>query len=695
MRKSDSSWIDVHAPDAWNDEEETFFDCPVFLVGDCNCGYRSYVSKIDDLSRSHFISESLHVSRQNHLLERTGDWLIDSCKFREWLDPKGSPLLWLHGKAGKGKSMLTSAILDSLKTSIRYGDVLTFFFYDGRFKGFNLARNILGEMLVGLLSQLQPGESRESLDSLSADLCTVGDKLSVSQMKFFFSAIRHSLKSHQTLWIVLDGLDEVEDSRRGPNEVLGALLRLATTYDPEHRIKCFISSRPAYLSGRMLWDCIQVDLDLEVSARNDLKRYVNETVQMLPLSKRSVQPPDFVEELVTRANGVFLWVALVVRSLLAEADNWNNTQRHSEMSDLSGIYRHMFNLIPKENCSTALIMLGHVVAAARPLSITELGGFMELDSDLTASDIARLSGGLLTMQKGQRVSLVHFSAREFIPLFPGANESIARTCVKALHPHDLAQTFGLSVEETAVRGADQASKIRSYVCHYWKFHYLLAEPQSNSLPGLLHSYLKGGVKNKLINSSVTNTAPESHFLALNQPEFRHTANMVLRAACHNGFPKLAKLGLQLGATEHVSTSYTESLLHLAVKVGDIGVIASLINYGADVNQRDQAGLTPLYFAAISANREIVELLCRHESVSFDSTLSMGSQTSEHSPDRADGILDKGGQPHHLLTILKLSVTMLNRCSHCLGIRPEYTVSDSKPQSTGFIDAHTLRAPDNI
>jgi ankyrin repeat protein len=49
-------------------------------------------------------------------------------------------------------------------------------------------------------------------------------------------------------------------------------------------------------------------------------------------------------------------------------------------------------------------------------------------------------------------------------------------------------------------------------------------------------------------------------------------------------------------------------IHQAAKSGDLAAVKQLLNDGADVNEKDQNGWTPLHWAAWKGNNEIVVLL---------------------------------------------------------------------------------------
>ncbi|KAH9959684.1 hypothetical protein BC827DRAFT_1156241 [Russula dissimulans] len=84
--------------------------------------------------------------------EGTGVWFTESGIFKDW-KVCGS-LLWLYGKPGSGKSVLTSAIIRDIKDHCDIGSAyMAYFFFDFRDKEKQNARALLTSILVQLSNQ--------------------------------------------------------------------------------------------------------------------------------------------------------------------------------------------------------------------------------------------------------------------------------------------------------------------------------------------------------------------------------------------------------------------------------------------------------------------------------------------------------------------------------------------------------------
>ncbi|KAF8553343.1 hypothetical protein OG21DRAFT_1254816 [Imleria badia] len=67
-----------------------------------------------------------------------------------WSNTEDS-FLWLHGKAGAGKSVLAASVIESLENSLKDGEVLVFFYCDFRNERSTSAAKVMRSILSQLL----------------------------------------------------------------------------------------------------------------------------------------------------------------------------------------------------------------------------------------------------------------------------------------------------------------------------------------------------------------------------------------------------------------------------------------------------------------------------------------------------------------------------------------------------------------
>lgn len=84
----------------------------------------------------------------------------------------------------------------------------------------------------------------------------------------------------------------------------------------------------------------------------------------------------------------------------------------------------------------------------------------------------------------------------------------------------------------------------------------------------------------------------------------------LHVAAEAGFPEIVEALLNAGANVDAPTGGANAVtgLHMSASRGHFNVARLLLQRGADVNVRDSHGATPLHWARISGQNDIVELL---------------------------------------------------------------------------------------
>ena len=301
------------------------------LIGDSINGDRRVR---DSASRAEALLEWLHYPRMTSRKESVKDthsdtfqWILKSKDlgnnkpnpgFRTWLE-SGNGIYWLAGKAGSGKSTLMKLITEHRKTqeALRTwaGDTVlvfpSFYFWYG---GTQMQRSQLG-MLRSLLHELVLTD--KSLIPVAFPLWTEKDGDEEPDFHEVAAAFRRTLAADKRkICFFIDGLDEYEgDSIRTAAlaDYLGELanlspnVKLVVSSRPVHELQVHIKAWPHL----MLQDLTSGDISTFVEDK--LRR--NE--QILRLEKQEpTATATLMNELVSRASGVFLWVYVVVQSLL-------------------------------------------------------------------------------------------------------------------------------------------------------------------------------------------------------------------------------------------------------------------------------------------------------------------------------------------------------------------------------------------
>ena len=290
---------------------------------------------------------------------RTFKWIFESSEgykvkwtdFVNWLQ-NDDELYWITGKAGSGKSTLMKYIYGSrrtrkyLKLRDRTLPVITagFFFWNS---GTNIQMSQQGLLQTLLYESLRQCEDLipivfpqrwNSYDMFGQDYrpWTDGELL-----QGFKRLVKQDGDAARFCFFV-DGLDEFDGDP-------GVLINLFKEVVSTSKVKVCLSSRPwlvfedafRHYSNLMLQDLTYPDITNFVSSE------LGSSSHFLTLRARKAKYADkLITDIATKADGVFLWVKLVVTSLLAgltNSDRISDLQRRLELipRDLEDLYGKM------------------------------------------------------------------------------------------------------------------------------------------------------------------------------------------------------------------------------------------------------------------------------------------------------------------------------------------------------------------
>ncbi|KAF3761730.1 hypothetical protein M406DRAFT_74669, partial [Cryphonectria parasitica EP155] len=238
--------------------------------------------------------------------------------FSNWLRSTDN-MYWIIGKPGSGKTTFMKYIMGHKKTreylSIWSPEPLIISHYFWR-PGTAMQQNIKG-LLCSLLYQL--------LQNSDAALQHVFSHVPGSETKDadtdwsrseLGSIIMRVIKSyHRPMCIFLDGLDEL-DPQDGPAQ----LIDLVEQISESRNTKTCVASRPEPLLKRRL--AAHPQLRLQDLTHNDLTQYAKDHIQFpadfvdnKQEDDGSLDEPELIASLVSKAEGVFLWLVLAVRNI--------------------------------------------------------------------------------------------------------------------------------------------------------------------------------------------------------------------------------------------------------------------------------------------------------------------------------------------------------------------------------------------
>jgi hypothetical protein len=329
--------------------------------------------EIEILKSLCFKSMTVRHSKITEAYCKTFDWILNSSnlpptdprsriRFANWLRSSRG-IYWISGKAGSGKSTLMKYIIDNQTTTSLLREwsesipltTASFFFWNAGTDMQKSQQGLLQSLLYEVLSKcpdLIPTicPSRwKSRNPTWSSFRGSADLWQLSELIQAFNQLKSQAATNTKFCFFIDGLDEYEGDHC---EIIDILNDMVTAPN----IKICLSSRP--------WNCFedafgkdfQHKLYLQDLTREDIEHYAQGKLQKHLTTAISgpddIRYRELILEIVDRAQGVFLWVFLVVRSLregLVNRDSISILQKRlrSLPTDLEAFFEHILNSIDK------------------------------------------------------------------------------------------------------------------------------------------------------------------------------------------------------------------------------------------------------------------------------------------------------------------------------------------------------------
>ncbi|KAM7213620.1 hypothetical protein V8F06_011006 [Rhypophila decipiens] len=244
--------------------------------------------------------------------------------FNSWLrsEDESSNVFWISGKPGAGKSTFMKYLVDSqcIRSAPQSGTLTIFYFF--LLLGRPIQRSIEG-LLYSLLHQIVVAaiERKDGIQMLSNSAALTGndmqnavrqlDSLRESQVEAILLSLLGSLGISRRIHVCIDGLDEFK-SDTGPRSILPLSskiksipgVRLILSSRPEDKFSNYFKSHPHLRLQDVTADDMFTFADQRLSAGK-----IEQDIRI-----------SITEAIVEKAEGIFLWVALVTKTLLADLE---------------------------------------------------------------------------------------------------------------------------------------------------------------------------------------------------------------------------------------------------------------------------------------------------------------------------------------------------------------------------------------
>jgi hypothetical protein len=253
---------------------------------------------------------------------RTCQWIFEEKEFARWRDPAyrdtNHGFLWIKGKPGSGKSTMMKCILDHMTKHASECKIISFFF---NARGERLERSTEGcyRSLIHQMLAAFP-ELRTTIQipqSLSR-----GQASSVAMLQNIFHEAVLSLQQDH-LVLMIDALDECDQQEiRSMVQSLGSLAQ-ACELQGVTLSTCFASRHYPSITVRF---CDSLSMEKSKGHEQDILMYARDSLAIRP----DVQREEILNQVIRKAEGVFLWVVLVVRIL---NESFDKGQSHDQLLD--------------------------------------------------------------------------------------------------------------------------------------------------------------------------------------------------------------------------------------------------------------------------------------------------------------------------------------------------------------------------
>ena len=315
--------------------------------------------------------ESLHypeiTRRQDTVTEahqKTFHWVYDTDGFdksarrwqsiAEWLE-NGDGVYWINGKAGSGKSTLMNYLshhertLGLLRVWSGTKKMLSpkYFFWSTGTTLENSVEGLLRSLLYQIFREvpsLIPVSCENRSASAFAEECSDNygpiATWTLRTLRTTFQTVIRQTETTYRICIFIDGLDEINAD---PDAAIGEITSMTS-----FGVKVCLSSRPERSFNDAFESCAK--LRLQDLTEHDIREFAADKLEPWLRAEAEDEVSKMMNDIAEKAQGVFLWVDLVVKALtkgLKNDDSLEQLQMRvaSTPSDIEAVYAKMLGKI--------------------------------------------------------------------------------------------------------------------------------------------------------------------------------------------------------------------------------------------------------------------------------------------------------------------------------------------------------------
>ncbi|KAK5653815.1 hypothetical protein OQA88_7973 [Cercophora sp. LCS_1] len=357
----------------------------------------------------------------------TSAWILKEDKMLNWMHEEIPPhnIMWLNGKAGAGKSVLASTVIDGCGN---IEDFKTTYFYCRQDDpGLSTAAAVLKDILRQLLIHNQ-----DPLPSCRHKKVNGSEEV-LSNIDTIKSLLELFCEADMKQFVVIDGLDECRIQEvKAIVKFWTSMVEKCDEYKPGKLRVLFVSQYTDDIR-KLMQNAVVFGLTPEQSD-DDIEKYVKARLNDLQRRWEGYITPEETtmakDRVLERCQGCFLYARLAIDYL-----SWLHHPRHVQMEwsenmlppDLGKAYEKTINRLERENNNNnwnmAKKIFSLLAGALRPLKWYELQAALHIEEsgsrilhrgdELSVEDIERVCGGLVQKLEN-RVEFIHSTTKENI-----------------------------------------------------------------------------------------------------------------------------------------------------------------------------------------------------------------------------------------------------------------------------------------
>ena len=236
----------------------------------------------------------------NSTVDGTSKWIFEEEKYRHWQSGE-SPLLWISGNAGLGKSYLVHSVLDQLEknTSGQSRTSVVYFFFKEEHEELRTITRAVDQMIIQIAESdgvyCEQAAVEIARNEKIVDLVDVWNRFILSKFPG---------GSEESLYILFDGIDETTEENRP------VLLRLLSELSlKSSNVHALVSCRPA--TGLRNYMVSSNSIGVEITKENmadDIQKLIEQRCKSGSLSRirkfRSHTRRKIIQKLKSRADSM-------------------------------------------------------------------------------------------------------------------------------------------------------------------------------------------------------------------------------------------------------------------------------------------------------------------------------------------------------------------------------------------------------